>query len=255
MRCIKKAHNLGDTIRIFSQSRKKAPVDTEVNRPKIVTLSEGLGDGIREYKRLAMLMYWNHDIGLANAIIESKQEQNKNELERVSSPEESRMAKSSSNFPIVDRKDYHIAEKTIHYIQVNHVIEKPKTKNAEAKEKLEKAEFNFMIYLKTLIHKTSVDPKLLTLKLCVRNKQKERAPEQFCPVFSKIPERFGLLFAGDRIVVPEESKRPVVDALDFGHLGSRKMLAESNINWWSGMKENIKKNSAHARHAWVLLRT
>ena len=38
------------------------------------------------------------------------------------------------------------------------MIDKPKTKSAEAEENLKKTEFNFMIDLKTLIQKTSVDP-------------------------------------------------------------------------------------------------
>ena len=85
-------------------------------------------------------------------------EQNTIEPKPVSSTEESEMAKSSSNFPIVDLKDYHIVEKTILYIQMNHVIEQPKTKSIEAEENLKKAESDLMIGLKTLIHETSVDP-------------------------------------------------------------------------------------------------
>ena len=69
------------------------------------------------------------------------------------------------------------------------VRNKAKMKDAEAEDKLKKAEFIFMIDPKTLIHKTSVDPKMLQLKICVRNKQKERPPEKLSPVFSKITQR------------------------------------------------------------------
>ena len=51
--------------------------------------------------------------------------------------------------------------------QVSLVIDKPKPRNAEAGENLKKAEFHFMVDLKTLIHETSVDPKLLQLKICL----------------------------------------------------------------------------------------
>ena len=166
-------------------------------------------------------------------------EQSMNEPEPTSSTEESEVAKSSSNFAIADRKGYGIAEKTIHYIQTNYVIKKPNTKSTKA-EKLKKAEFNFMIDLKTLIQKISVEIKLLQLKVCVRNKQRDRAPEEISSLYREITERFGLLFAGDRIVVPEELKRPVVDAFHFGHPGSPKMLAESSTFWWSGMKKDIE---------------
>ena len=54
-------------------------------------------------------------------------EQNTKEPEPVSSTEESKVAKSSSNFPIVDLKDYDIAEKVMYNIQINHVIKKPNT--------------------------------------------------------------------------------------------------------------------------------
>ena len=134
----------------------------------------------------------------------------------MSSTEKSDVVKSSSNFSIVDL-DYDIAEKTRHYIQINHVIGKPKMKNAEAKENLMTVELNFETDLKTLIHKTSEDQKFLQLKICVRKKQKKSASEELSPAFSKITERLRLLFPGDKIVVPEELKRQVVDALDIGH--------------------------------------
>ena len=56
------------------------------------------------------------------------------------------------------------------------------------------------------------------------------------PGFSELTERFGLLFAGDKIAIPEELKKQVVDALHFGHSDSTKTLAESNIFWWSGKR-------------------
>ena len=55
-----------------------------------------------------------------------------------------------------------------------------------------------MIYLKPLLHKTSVIPKLLQLKICVRNKQKEGALEEFSPIFNKATKQFGLLFVVDK---------------------------------------------------------
>ena len=65
------------------------------------------------------------------------------------------------------------------------MIDKGKTKSAEAEENLEGVEFNFMIDLKTLIQKTSVDLKFLQLIICVCNKQKDRAPKAFSTVLSQ----------------------------------------------------------------------
>ena len=71
-----------------------------------------------------------------------------------------------------------------------------------------------------------------------QNRKKNRDPEEFSPVFSEITKHFGLLFACDRIVIPEELKRPVIDELHFGLPGSVKMLAEGCSFWLSGIKKD-----------------
>ena len=158
----------------------------------------------------------------------------------MSSTEESEVARPTGSFRILDLKDYDIAEETINYIHVNHMIKKPKIVYAEAEENLSKAELKFMVKLKSLLEKTSVDPNTLQLKNCLRNIQKERAPEQFSPVLTNLTEQFGLLFAGDKMVVPEEIKKRVKDALHFGHPKSTKVLAESKVICWAGMQKDIK---------------
>ena len=55
-------------------------------------------------------------------------ERNKQEPKNVVSTAEGDVVRPASIFPTVDLKDYDVAEKTIQYIQVNHVIDKPKTK-------------------------------------------------------------------------------------------------------------------------------
>ena len=69
---------------------------------------------------------------------------------------------------------------------------------------------------------------------------KVRAPEKISPVSSKIVERFDVFLAGDGIAILDELKRPVVEALHFGHSGSTKMPAENSIFRWSRMKEDIE---------------
>ena len=105
---------------------------------------------------------------------------------------------------------------------------------------MKKGELNFLINLKTFILKFSAPAILLQLKICVRNKQEEKDPDGFSPVFSEITKLFGLLVAGDKIVVPEELKRQVVDELHFGHLSSTKMLAESKMILRPGMRKDIE---------------
>ena len=49
----------------------------------------------------------------------------------MSSDEKSDVMKLSASFPIVDLEEYDIAKKTTQFNHVNHVIEKPNTKNAK----------------------------------------------------------------------------------------------------------------------------
>ena len=136
--------------------------------------------------------------------------------ENLSSAEESDVVKPGANFFIVGLKKNDIAEITIHNVQVNHVIGKPKTKNAEAEKSVKKAEVNFMVDITTLRHKTSVDPKLVQTKIRVGNNQNERTSEENSPVFSELTKHFGFLFARDKNVNTEELMKQLVDALTSG---------------------------------------
>ena len=129
------------------------------------------------------------------------------EFKNVSDIEESDFIRSTQNFPVADLKDEKIAELTQHHKEINHVIEQPKARNLEAEENLQKAEFNNMVDLKTLINKTQVDPKLLQVKDCARNHQRDRSSIEFTPVFNKKIDRVSLIFADERIVIPELKKK------------------------------------------------
>ena len=76
----------------------------------------------------------------------------------------------------------------------------------------------------------------------LRINQKARALKVFSPVFSDFIERFGLSFAGDKNVILEELSKQVVDALQLGHPGLSKMLADGNIFWWFGLRKDIEDN-------------
>ena len=87
-------------------------------------------------------------------------------------------------------------KKMTHYIKVNHVTEMPMTKNSEAKEVLKRADFNFTVDLKTLLHKTLVDPKLLQLDIRVRKTQKRQAARNFllgAPSSSVVKQQMDIL--------------------------------------------------------------
>ena len=65
------------------------------------------------------------------------------------------------NFPIIDWKRYDITGKEIHYVQIGYSIEKVETeKSKTTDEKIKRAEFDFMLDLKSIIEKTVTDPEL-----------------------------------------------------------------------------------------------
>ena len=63
---------------------------------------------------------------------------------------------------------------------MNQVTEEPKAKNAEAEENLKKAEFNFMVDSKPLIHKNMVDPELLQLTVTIEDKFAKQSKQTSC---------------------------------------------------------------------------
>ena len=69
---------------------------------------------------------------------DKKMENNQQELKYVSGTEESDVIQGTETFSMMGLKHYDIAETTIHYLQIHHVINKPNLKNTEAKEKLKK---------------------------------------------------------------------------------------------------------------------
>ena len=125
--------------------------------------------------------------------------ENKRQLEKVSSTEESVVMRPTANFLIVNQEEYTIVEKIKQFIHENHVIEQPKTKNNEAEENLKKADFNFMVDSKNFIQKTSMDPTKPQLNKCLCNNQRQKTPAEFS-VFTETTEPFGLLFADKNII-------------------------------------------------------
>ena len=64
------------------------------------------------------------------------------ELEYVSHSEASYVIRSTKFLATVDFQENDILEKTLHYIQQDHVIGQPMTRQAETKQNLKKAEFS-----------------------------------------------------------------------------------------------------------------
>ena len=127
-----------------------------------------------------------------------------------------------ANFPILDLKAYNTEGKEAQFIQINQIIEKTTGNQKNTEETIKKAEFNFMLDLKTLIAKSSTDAELNRVRDAMRRGEKNTAPEHYRANFEKLNNKWGLTFNDDRIVVPAELRKKLLDTLHFGHAGTTK---------------------------------
>ena len=168
-------------------------------------------------------------------------------------PEETEEAKPESegesqiirghNFPIVDLKAFNTEGKEAQFIQINQVIDKMIGNKKATEKTIKKAEFNFMLDLKTLIAKSATDAELNRVRDAMRRNDKNTAPEAYRTTFEKLSNKWGLTFSDHRIVVPNELRKKLMETLHFGHARYTKMTSEAKIFWWPNMQEEIEENA------------
>ena len=78
------------------------------------------------------------------------------------------------NFPIVDLKAYNTEGREAQFIQINQVIDKMTGDKKATRDAIKKAEFNFMLDLKTLIAKSNTDAELNRIRDAMRQAEKTR---------------------------------------------------------------------------------
>ena len=154
--------------------------------------------------------------------------------------EEDSVIMRGDNLPIVDLSKFNTDGKEAHYIQINHFVGKLTGNKKITEVTIKKAEFEFMLDLKTLISKTAIDPELTRVRASMRREERETTPEGYRPVFDKLSIRWGLVFMDDQIVVPVDLRRRLLDILRFGHAGTTKMIAEAKILWWPDINRDIE---------------
>ena len=154
--------------------------------------------------------------------------------------EEDSVIMRGDNLPIVDLTKFNTDGKEAHYIQINHNVGKLTGSKKISEDTIKKAEFEFMLDLKTLISKTAIDPELTRVRASMRREERETTPEGYRPVFDKLSLRWGLVFMDDQIVVPVDLRRRLLDILHFGHAGTTKMIAEAKIFWWPDINQDIE---------------
>ena len=154
--------------------------------------------------------------------------------------EEDSLILRGDNLPIVDLSKFNTEGKEAHYIQINHIVGKLSRNKKITEDTIKKAEFEFMMDLKTLIARTAIDPELTRVRISMRREDREATPEGYKQVFGKLSIRWGLIFMDDQIVVPVDLRRRLLDILHFGHAGLTKMTAEPKIFWWPNILGTLK---------------
>ena len=170
---------------------------------------------------------------------ESNPEEGEIEQEQEDTEEDSIILRGDS-LPIVNLSKYNTEGKEAKYIQINHIVGNLTANKKITEENIKKAEFEFMLDLKTLISKTAIHPELTRVRTSMRREDRETAPDGYKPVFEKLSIRWGLVFVDDQIVVPIDLRRRLLDILQFGHSGSTKMETEAKIFWWPEKKNDIE---------------
>ena len=143
--------------------------------------------------------------------------------------EEDSVLLRGDNLPIVDLSKYNTDGKEAKYIRINHIVGKLTSNKKITEENIKKAEFEFVMDLKTLISKTATDPELTHVRNSMRREDCEITPDGYKPVFDKLSIRWGLVFVDDQIVIPIDLRRRLLDNLHFGHAGMTKMETEAKI--------------------------
>ena len=81
------------------------------------------------------------------------------------------------NLPIVDLSKFNTDGKKTHYIQINHIVGKLSGNNQITEKTKKKAEFEFMLDLKTLVSKTAIDPELTRVRASMRREDRDTIPD------------------------------------------------------------------------------
>ena len=106
---------------------------------------------------------------------------------------------------------------------------------------MKKAEFNFMLDLKTFISKTAIDPEMTSIRASMWREERDEAPEGYRPVFDQPSIWWGLVFVNNQIAVPIDLRKRLIEIKHFGHGGTTKLLSDAKIFWWPEMRKDIEQ--------------
>ena len=102
---------------------------------------------------------------------------------------------------IVDLSKFNTEGKEAHYVQINHIVGMLSGKKI-TEDTTKKAEFEFLLNLKSLISGTTINPGFTRVRASMRREEdRETTPDQYRPVFDKLSIRWGLVFMDYNILV------------------------------------------------------
>ena len=105
--------------------------------------------------------------------------------------------------------------KEAHCFQTNHILGKLSGNKKITKDTVKKAEFEFMLVLKSLISRTAIDSKHTRVEATMRLENRETTHDGYRPVFNKHSIRWGLVFMDDQIAALVDLRRRLLDILHF----------------------------------------
>ena len=158
----------------------------------------------------AELMRRANRLGGSYQPLQEETENNPEEGEIEQEPEnteEDSIILRGDNLPIVNLSKYITEGKEAKYIQINHIVGNLTANKKITEDNIKKAEFEFMLDLKTLISKTAIDRELTRVRTSMRREDRETAPDGYKPVFEMLSIRWGFVFVDDQIVVPIDLRR------------------------------------------------
>ena len=127
-------------------------------------------------------------------------------------------------------KKYNTEGKEAHYVQINKTFGAVTDGEKIAEETLKRAEMDFMLDLKNLIAKSATDTELNRVKVALYREDRSMAPEHYRRHFNNFSSKLGLTFLKDKIIVPTELRKKLLDTLHFGHAESSSGRIASKIS-------------------------
>ena len=122
-------------------------------------------------------------------------------------------------------------------------------------ENIKKAEFEFMMDLKTLISKTATETELTNVRNSMRREDREITPDGYKLVFNILSIRWGLVFVDDQIVVSIELRRRLLNILHLGHAGMTKMETEQRYSGGRQRNPTSRRKIKTGPHALLQVKT